>query len=102
MTLAVALLDKTINPWVFVLGEQMKGFESTRHVLIHDEDCPLFKELWPRRGVHCLYLCVNGIACAFVSDAANCPFALYPMGSGMSLVTACSLIKRPSRHGSPT
>ena len=25
------------------------------------------------------------------SDTANCPFAVYPMGSGMSLVTACSL-----------
>lgn len=47
----------------------------------------LFNEVWPRWGV-CLYACV--LLCKCVSDAANCPFAVYPMGSGMSLVTACS------------
>lgn len=36
----------------------------------------------------CLHVCV--LLCKCVSDAANCPFAVYPMGSGMSLVTACS------------
>lgn len=36
----------------------------------------------------CLRVCV--LLCKCVSDAANCPFAVYPMGSGMSLVTACS------------
>jgi len=52
------------------------------------ENCHLFNEVWPRWGV-CLYVCV--LLCECVTDAANCPFAVYPMGSGMSLVTACSL-----------
>lgn len=60
---------------------------STCHVLIHGENCLLFNEVWLRWGV-CLYVCVLLLKC--VSDAANCPFAVYPMGSGMSLVTACS------------
>ncbi len=60
---------------------------STRHVLIHGDNCPLFNEVWPRWGVS-LHVCV--LLCKCVSDAANCPFAVYPMGSGMSLVTACS------------
>lgn len=36
-----------------------------------------------------IFVCCHAQVC--VSDAANCPFAVYPMGSGMSLVTACSL-----------
>lgn len=36
-----------------------------------------------------IFVCCRAQVC--VSDAANCPFAVYPMGSGMSLVTACSL-----------
>lgn len=43
--------------------------------------------VWPRWGV-CFYACV--LLCECVSNATNCPFAVYPMGSGMSLVTACS------------
>lgn len=60
---------------------------STRHLLIRGDNCLLFNDVWPRWGV-CLYVCV--LLCKCVSDAANCPFAVYPMGSGMSLVTACS------------
>lgn len=60
---------------------------STCHVLIHGENCLLFNGVWPCWGV-CFYVCV--LLCKCVNDAANCPFAVYPMGSGISLVTACS------------
>lgn len=65
---------------------------STCEILIFGElrlkeNCLLFNEVWPRWGM-CLYVCV--LLCEGVSDTANCPFGVYPMGSGMSLVTACS------------
>lgn len=86
MILAVALLNKTIaksshyywSPLVTYWFMVKKGRRG---------NCPLFNEVWPRRAL-CLYFCV--LLCECVSDAANCPFAVYPMGSGMSLVTACS------------
>lgn len=86
MILAVALLNKTIaksshyywSPLVTYWFMVKKGRRG---------NCPLFSEVWPRRAL-CLYFCV--LLCECVSDAANCPFAVYPMGSGMSLVTACS------------
>lgn len=86
MILAVALLNKTIaksshyywSPLVSYWFMVKKGRRG---------NCPLFNEVWPRRAL-CLYFCV--LLCECVSDAANCPFAVYPMGSGMSLVTACS------------
>lgn len=40
--------------------------------------------------MRCARLCLCIVVYYCVSDAANCPFAVYPMGSGISLVTACS------------
>lgn len=77
------------------MDDSLSTDESTCHVLIHDGEkkaegklSALFNEVWPRWGV-CLYACV--LLCECVCNAANCPFAVYPMVSGMSLVTACSL-----------
>lgn len=75
---------KSVWEWMIALALILR---STCHVLIHGENCLLFNEVWPRWGV-CLCVCV--LLCKCVSDAANCPFAVYPMGSGMPLVTACS------------
>lgn len=71
----------------------MENLDTSVHfpLLIHGENCCLFSEVWLCWGV-CLWVCVL----LRVSDAANCPFAVYPMGSGISLVTACSFsLNRP-------